>query len=92
MTLKKNIIPRNTANPRICGLPKIHKVGTPIRPIMNTIGSPTYQLVKFLAKTLKWLACQTFSYIKDSSHFVNDIKYIHVDETEIMVSFDVVAI
>ena len=59
---------------------------------MNTIGSSTYQLVKFLAKTLKSLAGQTFSYIKDSSHFIKDIKDIQVCENEIMVGFDVVSL
>ena len=73
-------------------MPINHKVGAPLRPILNIIGSLTYQLAKFLAKNIKSLASHTFSYIKDSSHFVNDIKDIHVDETEIMVSFDVVSL
>ena len=38
------------------------------------------------------MAGKTFSCIKDSSHFINDIKNIHVDETEILVSFDVVSL
>ena len=62
-----------------------------MRPIVNSIGSSTYQLAKFLAKTLKPLAGQMFSYIKDSSHFVKDIKDIKVGEDEIMFSFDVVS-
>ena len=37
---------------RIYGLPKIHKEGVPLRPIVNTIGSPTYELAKFVAKWL----------------------------------------
>ena len=49
---KKKLIPRNDILPRIYGLPKIHKIGVPLRPIVNTIGSPTYLLVKFLAKKL----------------------------------------
>lgn len=34
--------------PRIYGLPKIHKEGAPLRPIVNTIGGPTYLLAKYL--------------------------------------------
>jgi len=80
--IKKKLIPKKHIIPRIYGLPKIHKNGIPLRPIANTIGSPTYQLVKFLAKTLKPLVGHTFSYIKDSSHFVNGIKNIHMNEKD----------
>ena len=31
-------------------LSKIHKFGAPLRPIVNTIGRPTYILAKFLAQ------------------------------------------
>lgn len=40
--------------PRFYGLSKIHKAELPTRPIVNTIGSPTYYLVKHLIKLL-WL-------------------------------------
>lgn len=65
--IKKKIIPKNGIMPRIYGLPKIHKEGIPLRPIVNTIGSPTYDLAKYLAKILKPLVGKTFSFIKDSS-------------------------
>ena len=38
--------------PRLYGLPKIHKEGVPLRPIVSNIGAPTYQLAKFLAGIL----------------------------------------
>ncbi|CAM4847911.1 unnamed protein product [Rotaria magnacalcarata] len=34
------------------GLPKIHKAGYPIRPIISTIGSFQYELSKYLAKAI----------------------------------------
>jgi len=43
--------------PIIYGVPNIHKFGIPLRPIVNTIGSPTYLLAQYLAKktsTLIW--------------------------------------
>ena len=72
--IKKKLIPKDALIPRIYGLPKIHKDGVPIRPIVNTRNSPTYQLAKFLAKKLKVFVGQTPSYIKDSTHMVNEIK------------------
>jgi hypothetical protein len=35
---KKRLLPTNEITPRIYGLPKIHKEGIPLRPIVNTIG------------------------------------------------------
>lgn len=64
--LKKKLIPSSECIPRIYGLPKIHKDGVPLRPIVNTIGSPTYELAKYVAKVLKPLVGNTDSFIKDS--------------------------
>ena len=50
--LKKRLTPSQEITPRIYGLPKIHKYGVPLRPIVNTIGSPTYELAKYVAKIL----------------------------------------
>lgn len=38
----------NPIPPRLYGLPKIHKDGVPIRPIVSFISSPTYKLAKYL--------------------------------------------
>jgi len=78
--------------PRIYGLPKIHKEGVPLRPIVNTIGSPTYELAKYVAKLLKPLVGNTDSFIKDSNDFVKLIKNKRVDKDDILVSFDVVSL
>ena len=50
--VKKNVTPSNALMPCIYVSPKIHRKEIPLRPIVNTIGSPTYLLAKFLAKTL----------------------------------------
>jgi len=47
-TLKCN----KSVSPKFYGLPKVHKVNIPLRPIDSFIGSPTYNLSKFLAKVL----------------------------------------
>ena len=65
---------------RICGSPKFHKEGVPIRPTINTIGSPTYHLHKFLVKKKIPMTSSTSSYIKDSSSFVKWIKNQEVKE------------
>jgi hypothetical protein len=73
------------------GLPKAHKTGYPIRPIISTIGSYQYQLSKYLARKIRDARPQAKSYIKDSFEFVKRIKEIVLDKqkTYIMCSFDV---
>ena len=50
--LKDQLTPNSSNPPQIYGLPKIHKDNNPLRPIVSTIGSPTYQLAKELARIL----------------------------------------
>lgn len=66
-SISKKLIKGNPLTTRIYGLPKIHKEGVPLHPIVNTIGGPTYILVKFLANKLKPLVGWTESFVKDSS-------------------------
>ena len=86
---KKWLTPNCPITPRIYGLPKIHKQGVPLRPIVNTIDSPTYDLEKYLAGILKPLVGNTSSFIKDSSSFVKMISNLTLEPEDIMVSFDV---
>ena len=63
-TMKKRLTPSCLITPRIYGLPKIHKEGVPMRPIVNTIGSPTYELAKYVARILGPSVGRTDSYIR----------------------------
>ena len=51
--IKRKLCPKDSLVPRIYGLPKIHKQGAPLRPIINTIFSPMYKLTKYIANLLK---------------------------------------
>lgn len=72
--IKKKVTPNSAIMPRIYGSPKIHKEGVLLRPIVNTIGSSTYHLAKFLAKKIRPLSSNTSSYVEDSSSFGQWIK------------------
>jgi hypothetical protein len=85
---KKKFLVSFHSTPRIYGLPKIHKEGAPLRPILNTINNPTYQLAKYLAHKLKPLVDNTSSFVKDSSFFVNKIKNFKLDKDDTLVRFD----
>ena len=56
--------------PRLYGLPKIHKEGFPLRPIVSNIGAPTYQLSKYLAGILRQLTGNSTHHVKNSFQFV----------------------
>ena len=87
--LRKRLTPQQSKCPQIYGLPKVHKAGIPLRPIVSTIGSPTYQLAKELCRILSPIVGKTNSYIRNSSHFVERISEIELQEVDRLVSFDV---
>jgi hypothetical protein len=89
---KKRLTPNNEITQRIYGLPKIHKEDIPLRPIVNTIGSPTYELAKHVAKILSPLVGHTDSFIKDSNEFIKIIKNEKVRPQDTLISFDVVSL
>ena len=49
----KTMYPTVCTPPKFCGLPKIHKTGTYLRPIVSSRDSVTYGVTKVLAKVLK---------------------------------------
>ena len=92
ITSKKRLtLAHQFSPPQIYGLPKIHKEGIPLRPIVAAIGSPTHQLTRELAKILALLVGRSPSHIRNSADFVNQI-HVSLEETDVMASFDVVSL
>ena len=48
----KAMYPMGCSAPKFYGLPKIHKLDTPLRPIVSSHGSVTYVVTKVLTKSL----------------------------------------
>ena len=69
-----------SATPKLYGVPKIHKPEVPLRPIVSSIDSPTYNLAKFLTRIISTLSGKTSTFVKDSG------------ERSILVSFDVTSL
>jgi len=90
--LSLKLIERNPLTPKIYGLPKVHKSGPPLRPIVNTIGEPTYLLAKFLSQKLKPLVGRIDSFVKDSASFVQEWRDVILEPGDLLVSFDVVCL
>jgi len=92
--LKDRLLPSYSNPPQAYGLSKIHKEDTPLWPIISSIGSPTYmyRLAKELAHILSPPTGNTTSTVRNSSHFVQQLREVQVDQDDILVSFDVVSL
>jgi hypothetical protein len=88
----KRLTPHDSSPPRLYGLPKIHKMDVPLRPIVNCIGSPTYDLAKYLTDLLIPLVEQSDCHIRNSEAFVQKLQSMELQETNILVSLDVVSL
>ena len=71
-------------------LPKIHKQGTPGRPIISGCNSPTESLSKYLNHYLKPIVETSPSYIKDTTHFLKIIRGLgEMPKNTILATLDV---
>jgi hypothetical protein len=61
---QRPLLPSSTRPPRLYGPPKIHKEECPLRPIVSTMGSPTYNLAKYLAKHLQTYVRRTHRFFR----------------------------
>ena len=87
--LYRRIRPTGSRPPLLYGLPKIHKADVPLRPIVACIGAPSYGLSKFVATLISPLAGRTDSFVKNSTHFVEIVKDLKLEDDDVMISFDV---
>jgi len=101
MWLKNNIIDgltykrlrcTNGSLPRCYGLPKIHKPGYPLRIIVSSLGSPLYEVAKFLNSVLSVSLKKPVSHTKDSWTFAKKIKGTTIEPDAILVSLDVASL
>ena len=88
-TTYKKLYPTGATTPKYYGLPKVHKEGTPLRPIVLSIGSATYETAKELSKILKPLVGRSIHHVKNNQEFIQSLQDSTVDEEDCMMSFDV---
>ena len=61
-------------SPKFYGLPKVHKPGNPLRPIVSSTGTATYNTAKELARILKPLVGSSIHHVQNTRDFVEQIK------------------
>ena len=72
----KSMYPTGCVPPKFYGFPKIHKLDTPLRPIVSSCGSVTYGVAKELAQILKSLLDRSPQHINSTQDFVEQVKHI----------------
>ena len=74
---------------RFYGKVKLHKPLKPLRPVVATRGTATYSLAKRLSKILRPLVGKSGRVLRNTADLVESMEDVTVDETELLVSFDV---
>ncbi|XP_075151062.1 uncharacterized protein LOC142233289 [Haematobia irritans] len=92
MQEKNKLTSRTAIAPRIYGLPKIHKEGTPLRPICSSVNSPSYNLCKYIVNILKNITEDSKYNVKDSIAFKSKVNDMPIQDDEVLISFDVVSL
>ena len=88
----KKLYPTAAGSPKFYGLSKIYKEGMPLRPIASSIGEVTYVTSKKLARILELLVGRSPYHVWNTQDFIQQIKGIHLQPDQCMVSFDVKAL
>ena len=84
-----HLLPDNSRIPKAYGLPKTHKPGVPLRPIISGIGSVVHQLAKVLARPLSRLLGKTSGeHLRNSNDLLERLGRIGF-RNKVLASFDV---
>ena len=76
--------------PILFGLPKLHKSGVPLRPIVSYVDSPTYFVAKELARILRPIHGNSNFNIKNSSDMCDFLHGLNVPDNCVLASYDVI--
>ena len=88
----RRLYPTSATIPRFYGLPKVHKKDAPLRPIVASRGSITYDVAQHLALILSPLVGQNEYALQNSAAMVKDLGETTLEDTDVLVSFDVTAL
>ena len=90
--LYKKLYPTGAVTPKFYGLPKIHKSGIPLRPLVSSRGSISYEVAKELARILKPLVGSSPHHMKNTGDFIDQIKHVKLQADKTITSYDVSAL
>ena len=88
----RRLYPTGASPPKFYGLPKVHKSGMPLRPIVSSIGSVTYETSKELSRILKPLVGRSPHHVQNNQEFLKQLEDIKLGPDDIIMSYDVKAL
>jgi hypothetical protein len=87
---KKFLTQMNPQTPRLFGLPKLHKDGTPIRPVVSSINAPAHKLSYKINSLFRNFTSFKPKYsVKNSIDLIEKLSKVKVPDNARLVSFDV---
>ena len=84
--------PTGCIRPKFYGLPKIHKTGNPLRPIVSSRGSVTCGVAKVLSKVLKPLVGKSPCHNQSTGDFVSKANSLTLQPGECLTSYHVTSL
>ena len=88
----RRLYPTGAVPPKYYGLPKVHKPGMPLRPIISSVGSVTHATAKELTRIIKPLVGGSSHHVQNNQDFLQSIEGTQLKPEEEMMSFDVEAL
>lgn len=81
---------QNSQLPKLYGLPKIHKPGDTMTPIVSNINAPTQKLAKHLVNIFTSFKKFNSLSVKNNIELIENVSKIKIEVNDRLVSFDVV--
>ena len=91
-TTYKKLYPTGAGTPKFYGLPKVHKAGVPLRPIVSSIEAVSYETSKELSKILKPLVGQSPYHVHNNQEFLHQLQEQKLGPEDIIMSYDAKAL
>ena len=88
----KQLNPTAENVPRLYCTPKIHKPGTPLRPIVDYTNTIGYNTSRWLADILGGLVGNTIHHVQNSKQLAKELEKVVLEEDDILNSHDVVSL
>ena len=88
----RRLYPTGVVPPKFYGLPNIHKPGTPLGPMVSSIGAATYNTAKEFVKILNPLVGMSVHHVQNTRDFVKQLKDVRPKQGECTIPYNVTAL
>ncbi|VDP50641.1 unnamed protein product [Schistosoma margrebowiei] len=90
--LHDSLKPTGSNTPRLYGLPKVHKTGLPLRPVLDMYNTPYHKTAKWLVRILNTLHKLVANRsVKDVFDFISNVEHTNLNGKR-MISLDVASL